>query len=105
MGIASSKLPLPSLFCAKPVIPFSCFNYSILLKTTAHILWLMPGRAAIVHRNCLRTWLIKFFCKPPEAEDNRENVAASGLGISMMPQIILSPKRVTFIDEMCLTKV
>jgi hypothetical protein len=69
--------------------PFSCFYYSNLLKTTAHIYWLMSGKAAIVHHNYLRTWLIKFLCKPREVEDRKEIVAATGLGFSIMPHIIL----------------
>ncbi len=32
----------------------------------------MSGKAAIVHRNYLHTWLIKFFCKPREVEDHKE---------------------------------
>jgi hypothetical protein len=62
--------------------PFSYFYYSDLLKTTAHIFRLMSGKAAIVHhdRNYLRTWLIKFFCKPREVEDRKEIFAAYGLG-------------------------
>ena len=56
---------------------FSCFYHSSLLKTTPHIFWLMLGKAAIVHRNYLRTWLIKFFCKPREVEDQKDIVAAS----------------------------
>jgi hypothetical protein len=56
--------------------PFSCCYYSILFKTTAHILWLMSGKAAIVHRTYLRTWLIKSFCKPREVEDCKEIDAA-----------------------------
>ena len=50
--------------------PFSCFYYSNLLKITAHIYWLMSG-------------------KPREVEDRKEIVAASGLGFSIMPHIIL----------------
>ncbi len=33
----------------KEAPPFSCFYYSTLFETTAHILWLMLGKAAIVH--------------------------------------------------------
>jgi hypothetical protein len=69
--------------------PFSCFYYSNLLKTSAHVFWLMSGKAAIVHSNYLRTWLIKFFCEPREVEDCKEIVEASGLGLSIMPHIIL----------------
>ena len=64
----------------------------------------MSGKAAIVHRNYRRTWLIKFFCETREVEDRKEIVAASGLGISTLTHIILSRLRVTFIDEMCSDK-
>ncbi len=37
----------------------------------------MSGKAAIVHHNYLRTWLIKFFCKLREVEDCKEIVTAS----------------------------
>ncbi len=49
----------------------------------------MSGKSAVVHHNYLRTWLIKFFCKPFEVEDRKEIVAASGLVFSIMPNIIL----------------
>jgi hypothetical protein len=49
----------------------------------------MSGKAAIVHHNYLRTWLIKFFCKHSEVEDRKEIVAASDLGFSITPHIIL----------------
>ena len=49
----------------------------------------MSEKAAIVHHNYFRTWPIKFFCKPREVEDCKKIVAASGLGFSMMPHIIL----------------
>jgi hypothetical protein len=101
MGIVSSKPPLQSLFCAKQVIPF--FRFYI-IKTTAHILWLVSGKTAIVHRKYLRTLLIKFFCKPSEVEDRKELVAASGLGDSTMTHVILARRRVTFIDDMGLNK-
>ncbi len=71
-------------------------------KTTAHILW--SGKAAIVHHNYLRTWLIKFFCKPREVGDRREIVAASGIGIDSMTHVILGRIRMPFIDKMCLNK-
>ncbi len=53
------------------------------------MLWLMSGKAAIVHSNYLRTWLIKSYCKPREVEDCKQIVAASGLGFSITPHIIL----------------
>ncbi len=62
--------------------PFSCFYYSILFKTTAYMLWLMSG-------NYLRTWLIKSFCKPHGVEDCKDTAAASILGFSIIPHIIL----------------
>ena len=49
----------------------------------------MSGKAAIVHHNYLRTWLIKFFCKPREVEDRKEIVVAFCLGFWIMPHIIL----------------
>jgi hypothetical protein len=55
-----------------------------IIETTAHyaahMLWLMSGKAAIVHRNYLRTWLVKSSCKPRKVEDCEEIVAAAGLG-------------------------
>ena len=49
----------------------------------------MSGKAAIVHRNYLRTWFIKFFCKPREVEDRKEIVVAFCLGFWILPHIIL----------------
>ncbi len=46
--------------------PFSCFYYSLLITTRAHMLWLMSGtgKAAIVHHNYLRTGLKSPFASP-----------------------------------------
>jgi hypothetical protein len=49
----------------------------------------MSGKAAIAHHNYLHTWLIKFFCKPRQVEDQKDIVAAADLAFSIMPHIIL----------------
>ncbi len=49
----------------------------------------MSGKAAILHRKYLCTWLIKSFWKPREVVDCKEIVAASGLGFSIMIHIIV----------------
>ena len=64
----------------------------------------MSGKAAIVHRNFLRSWLVKFLCKPREVEDHREIVAALNIGTDSMTHVILGRIRNPFIDEMCLNK-
>ncbi len=61
----------------------------------------MSGKANIVHRKDMRRWLIKLLCSTREEEVRPELLVARSLGITNMSDIILSRKRLPFLDELC----
>ncbi len=104
IDIASSNRPLPSLLCAKSVNSFFLVSN---LQTTANTLWLMSAKAGIVHRNDLRKHkgLKQLLCATREAQDRKELVAANGLGISKMSDIIWSRKQLPDLERCAWRKV
>jgi hypothetical protein len=62
---------------------------------------LLSGKANIVHCKDLRSGLIKLICTAREVEDCPQLVAATSFGITKMTDIILSRKRLPYIDQLC----
>lgn len=59
------------------------------------------GKANIVHRKDIRSSLIKLLCNSREATDRPEILVAESLGIMQKSDIILSRKRLSYLDELC----
>jgi hypothetical protein len=62
------------------------------------------GKANIVHRKDIRHSLIKLLCNSHEPTDRPEILVAENLGIMQKSDIILSHKRLSYLDELCDTK-
>ena len=70
----------------------------------SRLLHLKSAKANMVHRKDVRKWLIKLLCNPRQQEDRAEIVVAESLDIQDLSDVILSRKRLPYLDELCETK-
>ena len=63
----------------------------------------MSGKANAVHRKDVLTGFIQFLCSSRQYEDQDENIVAGDLGIPDS-DIILSRKRLPYLDSLCQAK-
>jgi hypothetical protein len=65
------------------------------------VLSIFSGKAKIIHCNDLRQHLIKLFCTTREVQDREQIVAALDIGVSKMTDIILSRRRLPYLNQLC----
>lgn len=70
----------------------------------SRLLHLKSAKANMVHRKDIRKWLIKLLCTPRQPEDRAEIAVAEYLDIEDLSDVILSRKRLSYLDELCEAK-
>ncbi len=70
----------------------------------SRLLHLKSAKANMVHRKDIRKWLIKLLCTPRQPEDRAEFAVAEYLDIADLSEVILSRKRLSYLDELCEAK-
>ena len=75
-----------------------------MMYNRSRLLHLKSAKANMVHRKDVRKWLIKLLCNPRQQEDRAEIVVAESLDIPDLSDVILSRKRLPYLDELCETK-
>ena len=75
-----------------------------MMYNRSRLLHLKSAKANMVHRKDVRKWLIKLLCNPRQQEDRAEIVVAESLDIQDLSDVILSRKRLPYLDKLCEAK-
>ena len=93
--VAFTKMILRTLGkCHVPLL----FNVTCRNSDTTHVL---SGKSHICHRKDMRIGVIKLLCRPRNAIDRAEIVALQTIGITDLSTVVLSRKRLPFLEELC----
>ena len=79
-------------------------HYLKMLYILSRLPHLKSAKANMVHRKDIRKWLLKLLCSPRQPEDRAEIAVAESLEITDLSDVILSRKRLSYLDELCEAK-